>query len=273
VKSSSNRSKSIHNRLIWIYLGLSAGLIFAAGVIVLLLYLNGYFYSRKDVHLLHPSISAEIKDISSASSIAPANMLSRTVSLLAKNTKTSPYVVSWYALPGSIDSIPALQSAYLTACDQILLLRCYIDSGKQDAASSLMKAIERDFSGANGYLVPFRKCSDVSSLSQPQPRFAGNAVFEDLPMASEVSAEATVEYLRAVLEYYDKWGQPSDWTRIMNLAGLLYSDDKAFQDDITITVALPSGVPIQDNQDIISVIPDEVPKAGSFTTLALAYAG
>jgi len=269
MKTHSYRSRSMNKKSKKIYLILAAVAVVIAAGVILLLFLNGYFYQRRDVQLRKPPVSADFLDAASTSQIIPSDMLSKTVSLLAGQTKTSPFVVNWYAIPGSIANIPALQSGYLMASDQILLMRDYIKYGNKDKAAQMIKAIDRTFTDANGYLVPFIKVSDLASLSQPQPRFGGNEAFDELPSETGVSMEATTEYLRAQLEYYDKWGQPSDWKRIEKTAGLLYYKDAVFPEDMIITEALPSGAPIQNNKDIISVIPDEVPKAGSFTALAL----
>ena len=82
--------------------------------------------------------------------------------------------------------------------------------------------------------------------------------------------ESTVEYLRALLEYYQKWGQASDWTRIENLASLLYTTDGTFFEDLTISAAQPSLVPTGPNKDIVSTVEGQVSTGGSFSTLTLS---
>lgn len=272
MKSSSERNRSAHKKMTWIILFSGIGILLAAGIVMVLLYANGYFYHRIDIDIRSAAISVPIKERIASSTISPSNMQDRVVSALVKNTKTSPYTVHWYAIPGSISSIAAMESEYLLAYDQILLLRCYIDSGKQKEAATLMKAIERDFTGSNGYLVPYRMVTELSSLSSPQPRFAANEAYDEPPVASVFSTEATVEYLRAVLEYYDKWGQPSDWTRILLLADLLYTDMEEYgvlPEDMTILVAPESEIPLDENKYIVSIISEEVQQEGSFTALAL----
>jgi hypothetical protein len=273
VKSSSVRNRTARKKMTWIFFISGLSVLLAAGITVLLLYLNGFFYQRNDIDIRSTTASAPIEERIAASTISPSSMEARIVSALVKNTKTSPYTVHWYTLPGNISSIPALESEYLLAYDQILLLRSYIDSGKQKEAATLLKAIDRDFTGDEGYLVPFRKVTELSSLSSPQPRFATNEAYDEPPVASVFSTEATVEYLRAVLEYYDKWGQPSDWTRIIDLADLLYSDMETsgmLPEDMTIVVAPESEIPLDENKYIVSIITEEVQQEGSFTALSLS---
>jgi hypothetical protein len=47
------------------------------------------------------------------SGVSASGLAARTTSLLRTSAHTSPYVVSWYLLPGSIKSQPALASEYL----------------------------------------------------------------------------------------------------------------------------------------------------------------
>lgn len=241
-------------------------LIVAAAVIVLAgLYLTGFFYNRKDIQMKTNPAGEKIAVLAADAKIVPADMMSRTVSLLSDQAGTSPYVLSWYALPGSISSVTALASEYLVTADQVNLLRCYIKMGDKDSARVLVSAIEKDFSGENGYLVPGRMISDLGSA----PVFPAFSSYEELPVMSGYSMDVTIGYLRALLEYYDKWGQSSDWTRIEKFAALLDTGDSVFAEDLTIIVST-TPVPTGEGQDIESIIGGQESAGGDFAALSLA---
>jgi len=269
MKRSSDRSVSIQKNQRKIYF-VPGGLLLLAGIILLILYLNGVFYNRKDVQVKTTSPGEAIASQYESSKIVPADMLSHTLSLLSKQMNTSPYVVSWYALPGSISSVTSLASEYIASADQVNLLRFYVKNGNKDAAKDLVKAIGDDFAGENGYLVPVRKVSDLISAGSAQKVFPAYPAYEELPALTVSSMESTVGYLRAMLEYYQKWGQASDWTRIEKLAALLYTADGTFYEDLTITAAQPSLVPTGPGQDIVSTVEGQVSTGGNFSTLTLA---
>jgi len=270
MKRNSNRSASIQKEPRKIYCLIPGGLILIAGIVLLSLYLNGFFYNRRDVQVKTDSPGEDITSLSRSAEIVTADMLSHTLSLLSKQMNTSPYAVSWYALPGSISSITSLASEYITSEDQVNLLRYYVKKGNKDAAKDLAKAITDDFTGEGGYLVPAKKVSELASAGTAQPVFPANPAYEELPALSASSMESTVEYLRALLEYYQKWGQASDWVRIEKLAAILYSEEGTFFEDLTILAAEPSPVPTGPGQDIVSTVEGQVSTGGSFSTLTLA---
>lgn len=253
-----------------IYIIIPCGLILLAGAVLLGLYLNGFFYNRKDIQAKAVASPEEIAVLAQDTKIVPADMLSRIRSLLLGKTNTSPFIVSWYALPGTISSVKELQSEYLITTDQINLLRYYIKTGNKDSAKQLSNGIAEDFTGESGFLVSGRNVSELTSLSAPQPVFPANAAYEELSVMTAQSMETTVEYVRALLEYYEKWGQAADWTHIEKLADLLYTGDAGFTEDLTITAAAPSLVPTGENQDIVSAVEGQVTTGGTFTTLSLS---
>ena len=269
MKSRSNRRTSIQKGFRKIYILIAAGLILAAGAVLLTMYLTGFFYNRRDVQVKVSTAGAEIAALSKDTKIVKSDMLSRTLSLLRDQTKTSPFVVSWYVLPGSISSVTSLESEYITAQDQVNLLRCYVARGNKNSAQALENAIAKYFISDNGYLVPARKISEISSFKIPQPVFPAKADHEELPAMSAYSMEATIGYLRALLEYYQKWGQLSDWSRIENLAAILYSADAAFSEDLTIT-ALATPTPIGLNPDTTPAADGQISPADTVTTITLA---
>jgi len=268
MKSRSNRRVSIQKGFKKIYILIITGLILAAGAVILTMYLTGFFYNRKDVQVKLGTAGAEIAALSKDTKIVKSDMLSRTLSLLRDQTKTSPFVVSWYVLPGSISTVTSLESEYITAQDQVNLLRCYVASGNKNSAADLENAIAKYFMSDNGYLVPVRKISEISLFKTPQPVFPANADYEELPAMSAYSMEATIGYLRALLEYYQKWGQSSDWSRIVNLAAILYSADAVFSEDLAITV-LATPTPIGLNPDTTPA-DGQIPSGGTVTTITLA---
>ena len=150
------------------------------------------------------------------------------------------------------------------------MLRYYINKGKKDSAEALADAIEKNFTDENGYLVPARKAAELTSLPAPQPAFPGNTEYEELPAVTSYSMEATVEYIRALLESYQKWGTASDWTRIEKLAALLYTDEGGFAQDLTVDLSGTTPVPTGANQDIVSTVEGQVAAGGSFETLTLS---
>lgn len=247
-----------------IYIIIPVLLAAAACIALTVLYLTGFFYNRKNIQMKADSAGQEIAVLAADTKVVPSDMLPRTVSLLSGKTGTSPYVVSWYALPGNISSVTALASEYLVTADQVNLLRCYIEKGDKDSARDLANAIEKDFTAGNGYLVPGRMITDLGST----PVFPAKAEYDELPVMSGYSMEATIGYVRALLEYYDKWGQYSDWTRIEKYAALLGAGDAVFAEDLTITVST-TPVPTGEGQDIVSIVGGQESDGGDFAALSL----
>jgi len=253
-----------------IFIIIPAALILIAAIVLVSLYLNGFFYDRREIKVTPASSDAEIAALPTESRIVPQDMLSRTLTLLNSQTFTAPYVISWYALPGSISSITAYASEYLVTSDQVALLRCYVEAGDKDSARELANAIEKDFTGADGFLVPGQKITDLPAFSGLGQISPPHAEFEELPPETAYSMEATIGYVRALMEYYNKWGLASDWTRIEKFADALYSSDGFFFEDQTITDSLNTPVPTGANQDIVSAAEGQMPTGGSFTTLSLS---
>ena len=269
MKKGSTRSASGKGRFNKLYILIPGILLILLGIVFTVLYVTGFFYNRKDIQIKEDTSKQEIAALAEKSKIIPSDMLSRTLLLLNSQTKTSPYVVSWYALPGSISSVTALSSEYIVTTDQVDLLRYYIKIGNKDSARELADRIQKDLTSDNGVLVPQRKITDIASLSVSQPKFPANSNYEELPVMTQFSTEATVEYIHALLEYYAKWGQASDWNRIEKLVSLIYTDTGAFSEDLTIT-ALPSSVPTGADQDIVSAVDGQISTGGSFTVLSLS---
>lgn len=264
---------SIQKRSSKVYILIPAGLLLAAAIVAGVLYMTGFFYNKKDIPVSTEVSSEEMQAAAAESGIVPADMLSRTLSLLRDKTNTAPYVVNWCVLPGSVSSETGMQSEYLVAGDQALLLQYYVKSGNKDDARTLANAIEKDFAGEKGYLVPYRKVSELPGEPGLVPVFPLHPEYDKLPPDTEYSMEATVEYLKGLLEYYARWGQASDLERIERIADLLYTGDASaaiFFEDLTINVATPTPLPTGADQDIVDVAEGEVSTGGSFSTVALA---
>ena len=267
MKNRLYRYGSIHHKFRIIYIAIPAALVLAALVALYLLFANGFFYKRHDIGAVQRTSGEDIRTVINASPVSASGLAARTSALLRTSAQTDPYVVSWYELPGSIKSQPALLSEYLLASDQILLLRSYITADKKDAAKSLSDSIERDFTGENGYLVPCLKSSDV--LSGQNSPFQTDISYDELP-AGTYSFEETVAYLRALLEYYAKWGSESDWTRINAIAGLLASDGNVFPEDLTLIGTTPAPVITGEKSDVVSLPEDQIASEGSYSGVLLS---
>lgn len=252
-----------------IYVIAAAAFVLVIAAVLAVMYFQGLFYARKDVQAKKVAASDDIFALASASKADAENMLSRTALLLKTGTKTSPFVCAWYTLPGTTSSMPAQQSEYLLATDQVLLLRCYVEAGDQDKAETLSGAIEKYFMSGNGLLVPFVKAADLPFLSGSQPVYQTNPGYEQMPDEKAFSMEATVGYLRALLDYYSKWGRESDWNRIEDLASAIYSEG-AFTEDMTIEIATPTPLPVGEGQDIVSTVDGETPKGGTVTMIKIS---
>jgi hypothetical protein len=218
-----NSSRKISLRALVI---LVAVLILSAGIL-LIVFRENIFYERRDFEVRDFSPSEEMVSGLSEKGYIPSYMFSRCKNLLISGTNTQPYAASWYLLPGQLsNSMPAMQSEYMETTDQVLLMRLYVLIGDRAAAAKMANAIEKDFTAENGYLVGYREISGMKDLA-----FETNEELEILVAPSGFSFEATSMYLRALLEYYSRWGTQIDWDRIERLADLIASEDGLFPYD------------------------------------------
>lgn len=202
---------------------LAAVLVLSAGIF-LVVFRETIFYERRDFEVRDFSPSEEMLSGLSEKGYIPSYMFSRSKNLLISGTDTQPYAASWYILPGQLsNSMPALQSEYIETTDQVLLMRLYIRIGDRAAAAKMASSIEKDFVDESGYLVGYKEISEMTDLV-----FETNEELEILHTPSGVSFEATSMYLRALLEYYSRWGTQKDWDRIENLAEMIASEDGLF---------------------------------------------
>lgn len=201
-------------------------------IVLLILFREQIFYRRVDYKLQKYTLSEEIQDAIDQEGYVPSYMLSKTKTLLIQKQGTSPYVTSWYLLPGQLDNMTSAQSQYLEATDQILLMRLYVAKGDKKSANTLKKAINKDFTDDTGSIVGQRVISEISAISDSAPRYNFAPEMEDPDLTAGVSLEANCAYLRSLLEYYSKWGTAKDRTRIEELAALIYSDGQFLYDRV-----------------------------------------
>lgn len=269
MKSQSYRSVSIRHKFRIIYIVIPAAIVLAALIALYFLFGSGLFYRRHDTGAIKTAVSEDIRTAIGASRVSASGIEARTESLLKTSSRTDPYVVSWYILPGSIKSQPALASEYILVSDQIMLLRSYVASGKKDAAKSLIRSIDQNFTGENGYLISSLKSSEVLSGKNAAAPLNTDAAYDELP-AENYSFEDTVAYLRALLEYYNKWGSESDWEKITGIADRIASDSGVFPEDLTLEGVTPAPVITGGKSDVVSLPEDQVASSGVYSGVLLS---
>jgi len=269
MKRQTYRTESIRHKFKPVYIVIPAVLLLAAAAAAYFLFTGGFFYKRHDVGLVQKSVSDDFRSVIESSSVTASGLAAKTSALLKTSPRTDPYVVSWYVLPGSIKNQPALASEYVTASDQILLLRSYIASGKKEEAKTLADSIARDFTGDSGYLASYRKRSEILTGKNAASPFQTDKAYDELPAESD-SYEVTVGYLRALLEYYSKWGGESDWKRIVAIADLAASDGNAFPEDLTLKGVTPAPFVTGEDSDVVSLPKDQIATDGSYTGVLLS---
>ena len=246
----------------------AAALVLVAGAVVLILYLNHFFYKRANFAVDYVGISEDMSEALTDTAIDNDALLSRTITLLQDKTGVAPYIVDWYMIPGSISSETALASTNLVAEDQILLLRAYIEANRKADAKELLKAIDEDFVSEDGYIVQSIPVSQVTDIT-----VGTDSVYDLETVTSTDSLEDTIAYLGALLLYYDKWGVPSDFTRIEKYADLLYSESGSFIQNQEVILLTPTPYAIGEGQDILEAAEEteaETEVVGSLWTLPLS---
>lgn len=161
----------------------------------------------------------------------PDLQMRRVTKLLIADSATSPYILSWYLLPGQLQSMIPAQSAYVDVTDQVLLMRVYIARGDRKAAKKLSDSIAIDFSDGNGGLLGTRPIEEIERLDEEAPAAAYAPELEPEDRVTGTSLEAECAYLRALLEYTGRWGGTEEWERIRALAGAIYQPESGFIND------------------------------------------
>jgi hypothetical protein len=229
MKTRDEADRKSGNNLKWFIL-IPTSLLLVLSIVLFIIFREQLFYNRIDYTVQKYAPTEEMLDAIDLEGYVPSYMLSKTKELLIRKQGTSPYILSWYLLPGQLESMTAGQSQYLEATDQILLMRLYVAKGDKKNAKTLMKAIDKDFTDDTGNIVGYRFISEISAISDSAPKNEYHLEMEDPDMTSGVSLEANCAYLRALLEYYSKWGMLEDWERIEELAALIYSDGQFLKD-------------------------------------------
>ena len=268
MKKYGDAYSSSNKKIRKILLFSAAALVLVAGAVVLILYLNHFFYKRANFAVDYVGISEDMSEALTDTAIDNDALLSRTITLLQDKTGVAPYIVDWYMIPGSISSETALASTNLVAEDQILLLRAYIEANRKADAKELLKAIDEDFVSEDGYIVQSIPVSQVTDIT-----VGTDSVYDLETVTSTDSLEDTIAYLGALLLYYDKWGVPSDFTRIEKYADLLYSESGSFIQNQEVILLTPTPYAIGEGQDILEAAEEteaETEVVGSLWTLPLS---
>ncbi len=277
------RRPSINKRLIPVIV-ISAILLLSALAIIAVL-ASGILYKRIPISKPQVSISEGISEVVADSPLDAEDMLDRTKKVLADNRGSSPFIVSWYLLPGNIATQTESMSEYLLARDQILLLRAYIACDRKEEANVLLTAIDTTFRGQDGLLLDFLRTADQvddDTTIGPEPTEMTRDIYRTasvtnasgepneessgtLPMTTVIaepvsSYSDTLSFVGALLLYYDKWGTSSDMERIREYADTLYVENLASLADLRVPAPTPTPAPTQviiDNPDLANGIIDE----------------
>ena len=222
-------------------------LVVAAVFGVKLLLDNGVFSKKEDTAGNSFAMTDEMSQTVSESDLHKGYMFSRVTKILSEDPKMSPWILSWYVLPGTTRSVPEMQSAYVDTFDQILLLESYVREGKRSSAKTMIDAIDKSLTDESGYLLKFKKADELISEDQ-RPQVEKNDIFEDqsnlLLSDPPVSMEATTRYLRVLLDYYDKWGDSKLLTRIENLAKMIFDAGSKSSYRAADRAAKPTPIPV-----------------------------
>ena len=233
-------------RKIFMISGIAVVAVVLVSVGIWFLIRNGAFYKKEDTAGNDYSMSTEMSHVISESAIHKGYMFSRTTKLLSEDRKTEPWVLPWYVIPGTTRSVPAMESAYVDTFDQILLLESYILEGKRSKADTLIDAIDRSLTDESGLLLSFRKADDL--INNDRKKEEPGLPYEDpsflLLEKPPVSMKASTRYLRALLDYYDKWGSAKQLEKIEALAEKIFSTGEMTAYRSADQAAMPTPIPI-----------------------------
>ncbi|MBP5416356.1 MAG: hypothetical protein J6Y58_02415 [Clostridiales bacterium] len=242
--------------------GIAAAAVILVAVGIYFLIHNGVFYKKTDTDGKSYELTAEMQADVSETAFHRGYMFSRTMRLLSEDRQMDPWVLSWYSIPGTTRNVPAMESAYVDSFDQVLLLESYVKDGKRSKAESLIKAIDSSLTDGNGYLLAFRKADDLAGEKDRKKAEScdGN---EDpaylLISEPPVSMKATTRYLRALLDYYDKWGSSKTLDKIKTLAGKIFEYSNQTSYRAADQMAKPTPIPVTE-KSLVTPVPDEDPE-------------
>jgi hypothetical protein len=219
---------------------------------------NGVFYKKEDTAGNSYAMSAEMKAVMNESELHKGYMLSRTTKLLSEDRVTEPWVLSWYMLPGTTRSVPAMESAYVDTFDQVLLLESYIEEGKRSKAESLIKSIDSSLTDESGYLLSFRKADELITSERTKEEHNDSLEEQSYLLLNDppVSMKATTRYLRALLDFYDKWGSKKTLEKIETLSELVFGADGKKSYRAADQAAKPTPIPVTE-KSLVTPIPED----------------
>ena len=227
------------------------------GVGIYLLIRNGVFYKKTETDGKSFTLTEEMEVAVKESDLHQGYMFSRTTKLLMEDRGMDPFVLTWYVIPGTTRSVPAMESAYADAMDQVLLLESYVKEGKRSNAETLIKAIDKSFVNEDGFLVAFRKADDLASdrTKTEECSLYENPAFLKMN-ESPVSMAATTEYLLALLDFYDKWGDGKLLDRIEDLASKVMVAGAMPSYRAADEMAMPTPIPVTE-KSLVTPIPED----------------
>lgn len=248
-------------RKIALICGIASAAVILAGIVIYFLIHNGVFYKREDTDRKTYELTGEMQSVVSETAFHRGYMFSRTLRLLSEDRLMDPWVLSWYVIPGATRSVPAMESAYVDSFDQILLLESYVKDGKRSKAESLIKAIDSSLSDESGYLLAYRKADDLA-FGTDRKKSESSELNEDpaylLLSEPPVSMKATTRYLRALLDYYDKWGSSKTLDKIRTLSAKIFAGGDQTSYRAADRLAKPTPIPVTE-KSLITPDPEPTP--------------
>lgn len=237
--------------------GIVAGAVALIVAGVILVQRSGILTKKKDTDRKTYKMTSEMSQVTLASDIHTGYMFSRTTKLLMEDRMTDPWVLSWYIIPGTTRSVPKMQSEYVDAFDQVLLLETYIEEGKRSQAEALKKAIDQDLLMDNGLLRSYLVKPDPNESEELKAeRITYEDPVKEKSETSSVSMTASYRYLRALLNYYDKWGNSALLDQIEDLTSKLYASEFQTSYKAADQMARPTPIPVTE-KSMVTPVPEE----------------
>ncbi|MBR5974496.1 MAG: hypothetical protein IK020_04845 [Clostridiales bacterium] len=228
------------------------------GFLIYYLLTSGIFYKKTDTDGKSYELTEKMQTAVKESDLQQGYMFSRTVKLLMEDRGMDPWVLSWYVIPGTTRSVPAMESAYVDTMDQVLLLASYIKEGKKSKAESLIKAIDASLTNENGMLVAFAEADKL--ITGGRTKEERSELYEDpvyLQVAeAPVSMAATTEYLGVLMDYYDKWGKAETLDRIRDLSAKVMESGYEVYYRAADQLAMPTPIPVTE-KSLVTPVPEE----------------
>ncbi|MBP5493385.1 MAG: hypothetical protein J6Y08_11135 [Clostridiales bacterium] len=246
--------KKHKNQKIWIIAAVAVVAVALIVTAVILIRNSSLFYKKKDTGAIVFKMTEAMSDTLKEGEFQKGYMFTRTEKNLMEDRGTSPWLLSWYVLPGTTRSVPALESSYVDTYNQVLLLDSYILEGKKSKADKLIKAIDSQLTRDDGYLAEFARISDLVPDRGDVTIFDGcdrneeptYLLMEDAP----ASLAATSLYLRVLMDYYDKWGDAALLTRIEEMAEFVFATDTMTGYKAADQLAKPTPIPVSEDMPI-----------------------